>query len=500
MEIKAIAGSLPEILCDSIIIHVFEGAMIPNRVTGDVDKALNGHISEIMRDLPECGKYSETTVIHTLGMIGAKHVILLGLGKQSEFTLDKARTLMAVGMRAARKLRAKTVATTVPGPDTPGFNDCQAAQAVVEGAVMGLYQFKHYKTSKEDSPLIEKLVIAINDGTIVDEHNEAARLGKIIADSVNYARDLVNHPAQYMTPTKMAWHAAEIAKQYGLELSILDKADMEKNEMGALLAVAQGSVEVPKLIVLKYLGDPANQEVIAYVGKGITFDSGGISLKPSQNMDEMKGDMAGGGAVLGAMLAIAQIKPKINILAIVPCTENMPSGTAFRPGDIITSMSGKTIEVLSTDAEGRLILADAITYAKKLGATKLIDIATLTGACVVGLGSFYSGVITNNREWLESVATAARQTGEKIWELPNDEAYLDQIKSSIADLKNSGGRPGGAITAGLFIGQFADKTPWVHVDIAGTSDTDKNRGYNLKGGTGAGVRTLIQLATNLGKL
>ena len=303
-----------------------------------------------------------------------------------------------------------------------------------------------------------------------------------------------------MTPTKMAWHAGEIAKQYGLELSVLEREDMKNNGMGALLAVAQGSIEAPKLIVLKYLGNPGEQEIVAYVGKGITFDSGGISLKPSQNMDEMKGDMAGGGAVLGAMLAIAQLKPKINIVAIVPCTENMPSGSAYRPGDIITSMSGKTIEVVNTDAEGRLILADAITYAKKLGATKIIDVATLTGACVVGLGSFYSGVITNNRDWLEKITTAARQTGEKMWELPNDEEYLGQIKSSIADLKNSGGRPGGAITAGLFIGRFAGKTPWVHIDIAGTSDTDKEKGYNLKGGTGVGVRTLIQLATTLGQL
>ena len=498
MELEVIAGSLPEIVCDSIIIHVSEGAMIPGGTTGAVDKALSGHISEIIRDMPECGKYGETTVIHTFGAIGAKHVILLGLGKQSELTLDKARALIAVGMRAARKLRAKTVVTTVP--DTGVAEGCQTAQAVVEGAVMGLYRFKHYKTGKEDSPAIEKLVIAIQDGTKIDEYNEAMRLGKIIAESVNYARDLVNHPAQYMTPAKMAWHAAEIAQKYGLELSVLDKEDMEKQGMGALLAVAQGSVAAPKLIALKYAGAPAKPEVIAYVGKGITFDSGGISLKPSQNMDEMKGDMAGGGAVLGAMLAIAQIKPKINILAVVPCTENMPYGTANRPGDIITSMSGKTIEVLNTDAEGRLILADAITYAQKLGATKLIDIATLTGACVVGLGSFYSGVITNNREWLAAVTTAAWQTGEKMWELPNDEAYLEQIKSSIADLKNSGGRPGGAITAGLFIGQFAGETPWVHVDIAGTSDTDKNKGYNLKGGTGAGVRTLIQLAANLGRL
>lgn len=500
MNIEIIHGSVIELLCDTVIVNLFDGALAPDGATGEIDKALNGHISEIIRDLPGCGKYGETTIIHTFGAIGAKRVILVGLGKKDEFSLDKARALMAVAMRAARKQRSKTVATIVHGAGNGGLDDRQAAQAIVEGAIMGLYQFRYYKSSRDEVSNIEKLLIIENDTTKLDAITKGSELGRIVAESVNYARDLINHPAQYMTPAKMAWHAGEIAKQYGLAIDVLEKEAMKENGMGALLGVAQGSVEPPKLIVLKYLGNPASQETIAYVGKGITFDSGGISIKPSQNMDEMKRDMAGGGAVLGAMMAIGQLKPKINILAVVPCTENMPSGSALRPGDIITSMSGKTIEVLNTDAEGRLILADAVTYAKRLGATKIIDLATLTGACVVGLGTVYSGVITNNREWCHTVIDAAQQADEKMWELPSDEEYLEQIKSSIADLKNSGGRPGGTITAGLFIGQFAEKTPWVHVDIAGTSDADKEKGYNLKGGTGAGVRTLIQLAANLGTL
>ncbi|MGL5513064.1 MAG: leucyl aminopeptidase, partial [Sporomusa sp.] len=413
--------------------------------------------------------------------------------------LDKIRAVMAIALRSARKLGSKTVATIVPGIEGGAFDDAQAAQAAIEGAIMGLYQFKYYKSTKDDASAIEKLFIIERDSVKIAALNTGARLGTIVGESVNFARDLINHPAQYMTPTKIAWHAGEIAKQYGLAIDVLEKEDMQQNGMGALLAVAQGSVEPPKLIVLKYFGDPGNQELIAYVGKGITFDSGGISIKPSQNMDEMKRDMAGGGAVLGAMQAIAQLKPKTNILAVVPCTENMPSGSAYRPGDIITSMSGKTIEVLNTDAEGRLVLADAVTYAKKLGATRIVDLATLTGACVVGLGDHYSGVITNNAAWCETVLSSAKQTGERMWELPNDPDYLEQIKSTIADLKNSGGRAGGTITAALFIGQFADKTPWVHVDIAGTADAEKDKGYNLKGGTGVGVRTLIQLADYLGK-
>ncbi|TWH49294.1 leucyl aminopeptidase [Sporomusa sp. KB1] len=498
MNIEVVSGPITEILCDTVIVSLFEGIMTPCGATGAVDKALDSHISEIIRDMPDCGKYGETMVIHTFGAIGAKRILLLGLGKENEITVDKVRALMAAAMRTAKKMHSQTVATIIPSASDK-LAACQTAQAVVEGAVMGLYQFAYYKTSQTDNPGITRLLLIENDPANVAVITNRIATGQIIAESVNYARDLINHPAQYMTPTKMAWHAGEIAEQYGFELTVLEKEDMQQKGMGALLAVAQGSTEPPKLIVLKYQGDPSSQEIVAFVGKGITFDSGGISIKPSQKMDEMKSDMAGGAAVLGAMMALGQLKPKVNILAVVPCTENMPSGSAFRPGDILTSMSGKTIEVLSTDAEGRLILADAVTYAKKLGATKIIDLATLTGACVVGLGTVYSGVITNNRQWCQTVLDAGEQIGEKLWELPNDVEYFEQIKSSIADLKNTGGRPGGTITAGLFIGQFADKTPWVHVDIAGTADTDKDKGYNRKGGTGVGVRTLIQLATALSK-
>jgi len=498
MNVEVVSGSINEILCDTVIVNVFEGVMTPGGAAGVVDKALDSHISDIIRDIPDCGKYGKTTVVHTFGAIGAKRILLLGMGKESEITLDKVRALMAAAMRAAKKVHSQTVATIIHRASDK-LEACQAVQAVTEGAVMGLYQFTYYKTTKNDNPEIKKLVLIEADTSQADAIAKGAQIGRSIAESVNFARDLINHPAQYMTPTKMASHAKEIAEQYGFELSILEKEDMQQKGMGALLAVAQGSAEPAKLIVLKYQGDPASQETIAFVGKGITFDSGGISIKPSQKMDEMKGDMAGAAAVLGAMRAIGQLKPQVNIIAVVPCTENMPSGNAFRPGDILTSMSGKTIEVLSTDAEGRLILADAVTYAKQLGATKIIDLATLTGACVIGLGTVYSGVLTNNQQWCQTIIAAAQQIGEKMWELPNDDEYLEQIKSSIADLKNTGGRPGGTITAGLFIGQFAENTPWVHIDIAGTADTDKDKGYNRKGGTGVGVRTLIQLAATLNK-
>lgn len=497
MNIEVISGAVTEIVCDAIIIGLFEGEQ-PSGTTGVIDKALHHHVTEIIRDMPGCGKYGETTIIHTFGAISAKRIILLGLGKKSEISGDKVRALIAVAMRAARKINSQTVAVSIHN-ETDKLEADHTAQAVIEGTIMGLYQFTYYKTSKKDNQDIGKVIIIENDTAKLDEIKNKVQEGKIIAESVNLARDLVNHPAQYMTPTKMASHAREIAEQYGFELTILEKEDMQQQGMGALMAVAQGSIEPPKLIILKYQGNPESQEIIALVGKAITFDSGGISIKPSQKMDEMKGDMAGGAAVLGAMMALGQLRSKVNIIAVVPCTENMPSGSAFRPGDILTSLSGKTIEVLSTDAEGRLILADAVTYAKQLNATKIVDLATLTGACVIGLGTVYSGVLTNNQEWCQTVIKAGQIIGEKMWELPNDTEYLEQIKSSIADLKNTGGRNAGTITAGLFIGEFAGKTPWVHIDIAGTSDTEKDKGYNLKGGTGVGVRTLVQLMKLLEK-
>lgn len=497
MNIEVVSASVTEISCDTLIITLYEDAMTPGGAAGEADKALQSHISELLRDLPGCGKYGEITVIPTLGMMRAKRIILLGVGKEGELTADKLRMLMASAMRIARKFHAQTVATLVHTA-SESLEACQAAQAMAEGAILGLYQFRYYKTSQADNPAVRQLLVLEPDAAKVAAVTAGLQKGQIIADSVNYARDLVNHPACHMTPTQMACHAGEIAEQAGMELTILETADMQQKNMGALLAVAQGSAQPPKLIVLNYQGDPDSQEIIAFIGKGITFDSGGISIKPSAKMDEMKGDMAGGAAVLGAMKAIGQLKPKVNLIAVVPCTENMPSGSAFRPGDILTAMNGKTVEILSTDAEGRLILADAVCYAKQLGATKIIDLATLTGACVVGLGTVYSGVITNQQTWCQEVMAAGRQAGEKLWQLPNDDEYLEQVKSSIADLKNTGGRPGGAITAGLFIGQFADKTPWVHLDIAGTADTDKDKGYNCKGGTGVGVRTLVQLAAALG--
>jgi len=500
MEIVVTNSSIIKIPCDTLVINLYKDIVKPTRSMNVLDSALSGHISKIIAEQPDCNDYGKTTIIYTLGAISAKHIMLLGMGKREELTTDKIRSSSAIAIRAAKKIRSSSIAT-IPADLIAKKNDLQAiVQASIEGVLLGIYQFNYYKTNKTDNDddiLINTLLLIENDPKNVAILNRCIHTATIISTNVNLTRDLVNHPSQYMTPTKMALHAQEIAFESNLELSILEKDDMKKEKMHALLSVSQGSTQPPKMIILKYNGDINSKQLIAFVGKGVTFDSGGISIKPSLNMDEMKDDMAGGAAVLGAMAAIGRLKPKINIIGIVPCTENMPSGSAYKPGDVIYSMSGKTIEIISTDAEGRLILADAITYANKLGATQIIDIATLTGACVVALGNITSGLITNNTDLCQQVLHAAAITGEKMWELPNFDDYKKEIKSNIADLKNSGGRMAGAITAGLFIEEFVEKTPWVHIDIAGTANIDKEDGYNLKGATGVGTRTLIQLAQNM---
>ena len=496
MHIELVTTSITQVSCNTLIIHVFEDSPFLNKFTIMVDKSLSSHISALMAEQPDYGKYGEVNIIHTWGAIGAKRIMLLGMGKKTELTVDKIRSISGIAMRTAQSLHATSVATLLSDLSTRSDDLHTTTQAVVEGAILGTYQFNYYKTTKPDTTMIEKFIILKNETEKKSLISQGIYDGTIIAESVNLVRDLVNHPAKYMTPTQLAAQAQEIAAQTNLECTILEQADMEAENMQALLAVAQGSAQPPKMIVLKYHGDTSNSHFTAYVGKGVTFDSGGISIKPSLNMHEMKIDMAGGAAVLGAMLGIGKLKPKVNIMGIIPCTENMPSGHAYKPGDVISSMSGKTIEIITTDAEGRLILADAITYAQKLGATQIIDIATLTGACVVALGNITSGLITNNVDFCRQLFTAAAYTGEKMWELPFAE-YKDQIKSDIADLKNSGGRMAGAITAGLFISQFVNDIPWVHIDIAGTADSDKEKGYSVKGGTGVGTRTLIQLAQNM---
>jgi len=391
------------------------------------------------------------------------------------------------------------VATVAQGAGIKGISPETAAQAVVEGALLGLYSFRKHITSKNEKPGEIKQLIMVGSDRIKTRLEKGGQKGRILAEAANLARDMVNEPANHMTPSRMAETATQLAKSRGLETNILEQEQMVELGMGAMLGVAQGSRQPPKFIVLHYKGSPAKEPDVALIGKGITFDSGGISIKPSDRMEEMKSDMAGGAAVMAAITAIAQLKPRINVVAIIPATENLPDGNALKPGDILTAMCGKTIEIISTDAEGRLILADALGYAKNLGAKYIVDAATLTGACIIALGKVCTGAFTNNQRLVDKVIAAGKEAGELIWQMPMFDEYKEQNKSNVADIKNVGGRAAGAVTAAQFLAEFAGDTPWVHLDTAGTSMSDQEKSYLVKGATGVPARTLANLVLALAK-
>ena len=489
MEIKTATGDIMKAKAGAILVSHYEGEKEPEGDALDADKALKNSISELIKQGDVKGKPGEITILHTLGKLTAGRVVIVGMGKKSELTANKLRGRIAEALRFLRGKNVTSIATGIIGDGINKIITEDAAQAIAEGALLGLYTFRQHITKKEDEPKEVKNLTIYSEDTIAME--KAITRAKILAEATNWARDLVNEPSNFMTPTDLALAARSMAKQYGLKAEVIDKGKMAELGMGGLLGVSQGSNQPPKFIIVSYSGSDAKDVDIALVGKGITFDSGGISIKPSENMGDMKGDMAGGAAVLGAIRAIAQLKPKINVTAIIPATENLPSGTAMKPGDIIKIMNGKTIEVVNTDAEGRLILADALSYAVKLGAKAIIDVATLTGSCQVALGNFCTGAFTNNEPLQEKVLKAGKEVDETAWPLPMMDEYKELIKSDVADIKNSSGRYGGAITAAKFLEEFVDKTPWVHMDIAGTSDTDKDKGCQVKGATGQPVRTLV---------
>jgi len=497
MEIKTVTGDLTGIKTGAIIVNHFEGMKRPDGDTAAVDKALDGAISRLIKQGDIKGKLNEVTLLHNPGKLPASRIAVVGLGKKKELNINKVRGAIA---ETCRYLRGKGVTSAATGAQGAGINNIKiddSVQAVTEGALLGLYTFRRYITKKEnDSGEIKELMIV---GQPKATLTKAIARGRILAEAANWARDMVNEPGNFMTPTHMAEAAQELAEKYGLKIEVLDKEKMAELGMGGLLGVAQGSQQPPKFIILSYKGSNSDKVDAALVGKGITFDSGGISIKPSEKMSDMKGDMAGGASVMATLIALAWLKPAINVTALVPTTENLPSGTALKPGDIIKAMNGKTIEVLNTDAEGRLILADALSYAKKLGAKAIIDVATLTGACMVALGNICTGAFSNNQELTDKVIAAGNETGELIWQLPMYDEYKEQLKSDIADIKNIGGRYGGAITAAKFLEEFINGTPWVHLDIAGTYDTDKEKGYLVKGATGVPVRTLVNVILSLAK-
>jgi leucyl aminopeptidase len=497
MEIRAATGNILKIKADAIVVYHYEGVKKPEGEAAAADKALDGAITQLIKKGDIKGKLNEVTLIHSLGRLPAGRIIVVGLGKKRKLDTNKIRGAVGETCRYLRGKGITSVAGTVPWAGINGIGTDDAVQSITEGAILGLYTFKRHITKKESQRGEIKTFTIVGRGkrrleSIIEK-------GKILAEAANWARDMVNEPSNFMTPNDMAGAARQLAEKYGLEIEVFEKEKIQELGMGGLLGVSQGSQQPPRFIVLSYKGNASGKIDLVLAGKGVTFDSGGISIKPSNGMEEMKGDMAGGASVMAALMAVARLKPKINVTALVPATENLPSGTAMKPGDIITAMNSKTIEVLNTDAEGRLILADALCYAKKIGAKAIIDVATLTGACQIALGRVCTGAFTNNQTFLNKVIAVGNASGEPAWQLPMYEEYREQLKSDYADIKNIGNRYGGAITAAKFLEEFVGGTPWVHLDIAPTSDTDKDKGYQVKGATGVPVRTLVNLVLAMGK-
>jgi leucyl aminopeptidase len=505
LDVRVVAEDVTKFKGDALVVNLFEGVKTPGGATGAVDAILGGAIRKLIQAGEVTGKWGEQTLLHTSGVLLADRVLVVGLGKAEDFTLDRVRLVSAEASKHLRKIAARRIGTIVHGAGTHtgahtgtgGLNAVHAAQALTEGAMLGLYRFARYKKNDEDAKQIELLTILERDHEKVRAMSEAVRRGRLLAEATNSARDLVNEPGNALTPTELARRAKQIARRGRIRCQVLGPAELQRLGARALLGVARGSQEPPCLIVLEYRRGRRGGPHLGLVGKGITFDSGGISIKPAENMEAMKGDMAGAAAVITATAAIAGLQLPIHVTAVVPATENLPSGTALKPGDILRAMSGKTIEVINTDAEGRLVLADALHYARSRKATHLVDVATLTGACVVALGTVNSGAFTNSQSFLDKVLASGKAAGEKIWPLPMDPEYDELIKSDVAEIKNTGGRKGGAITGAKFLQHFVGDTPWVHLDIAGTFESDKDKGYQPKGATGVMVRTLVNLAVEL---
>jgi leucyl aminopeptidase len=478
MDIRVESKKLGEVDSEALVVLGFEGAP-PDSAAADL-------VKELYDSAEFSGKALETAIVHRPAGLKARRLVLAGGGKRDSFTSADLRKLTGAVVRA---LKGKGVHTIMFSLDEP-YRTEEFTAAVVEGAILADLENDRYKTDPKKS---EKRVDSF---TVLGGTQTGANRGRILAEAQNFTRDLANEPANVMTPMLLAERAKQMSAEYGIECEVLDQDRMRQLGMGALLGVAQGSAEPPALIVMRYkpAQAPATKDHLGLIGKGVTFDTGGISIKPSDGMEKMRYDMSGGAAVIGAMRAIAQLKPAIPVTALVPTVENMPGSKAQRPGDIVKSLSGKTVEVLNTDAEGRLILIDALTYAQTLGCTHLVDAATLTGAIVVALGNVNVGAFTNNDAFLQKLLTASKAEGEKTWQLPMDEEYKELLKSSFADLHNIGGRSGGSITAAWFIRDFVGETPWIHLDIAGTAWLDDAKPYMAKGATGVGLRTFVRLA------
>jgi leucyl aminopeptidase len=491
MDVRVEKGKAEKFSCELLLLFSFESTEPMGDPIRDVDAEWKGFISGLMKQGDFKGELFQCRLSYTQGALPVRRVVLTGLGKKEEFDLEKWRGASSKAGQFIRDLGIKKF--LVPIKRFAGFSEEELSDSFMIGLLLGTYQFNEFKTlGREKIKEIEEVTLLGETADEIKSIQDGLRTGKIISESVNMARDLVNGPSNKITPTLLAEKAQQIAKDQGLEVQVFEVSQAETLGMGAFVAVARGSQESAKFIVLEYNKDKGF-DTIALVGKGITFDSGGISIKPSDRMERMKDDMSGAAAVLATMRAASKLRIPLHLVGIMPAAENLPSGKAYKPGDILKTLSGQTVEVISTDAEGRLILSDALTYSLRYHPKAIIDLATLTGACVIALGDYVMGLLGNDEHLLQRIEESSEKTGEKVWRLPLWDEYFEYLKSDVADFKNVGTRAAGAIIGGIFLSKFVEKIPWVHLDIAGPASMDKERPYIPSGGTGVGVRLLIQL-------
>jgi leucyl aminopeptidase len=493
MRVRPKQGRADTETADTLVLLHCEGEGLSNDDAAVLDRPLGGALRELLHSKEFEGKANEVVLFHTHGKIPAKRLILVGLGKKTDLGLDQFRQAMGHAVKRVRSTKSRAFMVTFPRLTPRDSSPSDVAQAMIEGAILGSYQFTAYRSDPPTNNELTAMTVLISHKSELGQISEGIRRGVATAEATVFVRDLSNHPSNVMTPTRIAHEARAVAKETRISLKVLEQKDMEHLGMGALLGVAKGSHEPPKFIILQYHGAKKKDErPVVLVGKTITFDTGGISLKPSENMEHMKADMTGGAEVLATIRAAARLKLPLNLISILPVAENMPGGRAMRPGDVVKTLSGKTVEVQNTDAEGRLILSDGLAYATRFKPAALIDIATLTGACVVALGQFAIGMFGTDTSLKEAIRQSGLRAGERVWEMPLWEEYFEQLRSDVADMRNIGGRGGGMITAALFLSKFVGDCPWVHLDIASTDWSERERAYIPKGPTGIGTRLLIQ--------
>lgn len=486
MKIEVSTASSDQFCTPVLIIGCWEEVPVTDPLLIALDGALAGGITTLYPQPDRLGKLGRVAIIPTCGKLAAQRIVVVGLGQRAEITAERVRRASAAAIQAVRSMGITECAIALQlMPGVP----LESPALVAEGALLGNYRFDEYRQAED--PGVAALTLLCAPATAIDDVVAEVRKAQIISRWVLYARDLVSHPGNVTTPAYLADRALELAGRFGLRCQVLDRLELEKLGMGGLVGVGKGGQEPPCFVILEYVGAKAPKRPLVLIGKGVTFDTGGISLKPREGMERMKDDMAGAAAVLAATAATAELGLPVHLVTLIPLAENMPDGCAYKPGDILRTYAGKTVEIVNTDAEGRLLLADALAYAQRYKPTAIVDLATLTGACVVALGSAASGMMGNDQRLLARLQLAGERTGERLWELPVWDEYGEAMKSDVADLKNAGGPTGGAVSAGWFLKQFVGDTPWAHLDIAGTAWEEKGTPLQPKGATGIGVRLLL---------